>query len=81
MIIYVVFCTVHPLADSDPAERLPAREETPAPEAVDFLANPAAHVDRDAQRFAALRAFLEGPQWTGPLPSQQQQQEEEEPEP
>lgn len=36
----VVFSRVHPLADSDPAERTPARTETPAAEALAWLEDP-----------------------------------------
>jgi len=36
----VVFSHVHPLVESDPAQRTPARQETPAAEAVAWLEDP-----------------------------------------
>jgi hypothetical protein len=36
----VVFSSVHPLVESDPAERTPARQDTPAAEAVAWLEDP-----------------------------------------
>lgn len=65
-----------PRADSTPAERTPAREETPAPEAANWLADPAAHVDRQAEYLRALDELANGPQWSGPLPSKQPEAEE-----
>jgi hypothetical protein len=72
----VVFSLLHPLAESDPAERPDAREETPAAEAADWLQNPT----ETSQLSPTMRLLLmlrdEEP-WTGPLPSEQEEPEEE----
>ena len=48
----VVFFPVHPLADSDPAERTQARQDTPTADVLDFLANPDAPPPPDRPSFA-----------------------------
>jgi hypothetical protein len=60
----VVFSFVHPLADSDLAERTQARQDTPTAEALDFLANPDAPPPPKRPSFAEWLAVR--PQWEGP---------------
>jgi uncharacterized membrane protein len=67
----VVFFRVHPLADSDPAERPEARQETPAAEAVDWLQNPTDDASRKPSANMRYIEMLENaPQWTGPIPDE-----------
>ena len=55
---------MHPLVDSDPAERTQARQDTPTADVLDFLANPDAPPPPDRPSFAEWLGMQ--PQWEGP---------------
>ena len=66
----MVFSSLHPLAESDPDERTPAREQTPAAEAAAWLENPERQ-DQPSPNMRWIEMLAQAPQWTGPLPSEQ----------
>jgi hypothetical protein len=71
----VVFFRLHPLAESDPAERTEAREETAVLEAVDFLADPDSALKPPRTNFAEWLA--EQPEWKAPPDSARASDDEE----
>ena len=55
---------MHPLVESDPAERTQSRQETPTAEALAFLADPDAATQPKRKTFAQWLG--DRPEWTGP---------------
>ena len=66
---------MHPLAESDPAERTEARQETAVLEAVDFLSDPDSALKPPRKNFAEWLA--EQPEWKAPPQSAQATNDEE----
>jgi hypothetical protein len=64
-----------PLATLDPADRPAARQETSAPEAAAWLADPQAFLDRQAEWNRALHDFVFGPEV--PMPPDDPELEEQ----
>jgi hypothetical protein len=69
---------LHPLAESDPAERSEARQETPAAEAADWLQNPTDNASRaPSANMRWIEALERDAPWTGPIPSEKEEEDDQ----
>jgi hypothetical protein len=59
----VVFLSVHPLIESDPSERTPARQQTPTAEAIAWLEDPQPPPSPISLRESIAREFADAMGW------------------